>query len=344
MYIRSKCCVLLRIVAALCTVSTIIIVMCLVDSTEGSPLVTPIQNFEPSWTASSVGGTTIAIPFALKDVTRQKQKNDSNSDAVLLIFRSTIPSVVVSRTEDTLNRQRTKGLKSVKTLGGLHIVGPIYTSSDALPLSQSSQRWTFLGTTGICSMTGFAPDIDYLTRYLQQLVDKHRTTYESTSISMTTLVSPIKLVESLSEVLQEAGQWQGGRPFGVQILIIGRDEKTSSFGIFTLDPSGGYRRWRGAAAIGRNGKNVRDRLFEHWASLTNTNEFLYDGAVALSSGLQASVLSRIEESENLEGSDLYEAILIWRASNEFCVAQIDRGQIDLLRESILNKQKESSIK
>ena len=349
MYVRAKCRLLLHVdgtPSMLYTICTIIIsIICLADKSVGNQLMTPIQNFEPSWTASSAGGTTIAIPFALKDIACAKDEQDSNSDAVLLIFRSTIPSALSSNADGV---KRTKRLKSAFTLSGLRIFGSIYANSDDIPLNRSSKRWTLLGSAAICSMTGFAPDIDYLTRYLQKMIDNHRTTYESTSISMTSFISPMKLVESLAEELQEAGQWQGGRPFGVQILLVGPDptvKKPSALGIFTLDPDGGYRRWRGGAVIGRNGKIIRDRLLDCWISRNHTDAVLHENGVdALSSGLQAEVLSRIEESENLERSDMYEAILVWQVNNECCVARINPDQINDMRNAILDMNKAKSIK
>jgi 20S proteasome alpha/beta subunit len=316
----------------------------------GNHFISPIQNFEPSWTASSAGGTTIAIPFALNDVANLHEKKDSiGSDAVLLIFRSTSPVALSSqfRGDAMKNRETERTRSALFTLSGLRIFGYVYTNSDCIPLSLASQRWALLGSTAICSMTGFAPDIDYLTRYLQKLIDNHRTMYESTSMAKTASMSPMKLVESLAEELQEAGQWQGGRPFGVQILMVGLDrimEQSTSLGIFTLDPSGVYRRWRGAAAVGHNGKIIRDRLFKYWFSQNSAREFHDDGVEALYSGLHASVLSRIDESVNLERSDIYEALLVWQVKNELCIAQIDRTQINDLRESILNNSNAKPIK
>ena len=120
-------------------------------------------------------------------------------------------------------------------------------------------------------------------------------------------------------------------------------EKASSLGIFTLDPTGGYRRWRGGTAIGRNGKVIRDRLFDFWMSRNTTDGFHDNGTKALCAALHVSVLSRIEESESLEGSDVYEAILLWQVENEFCVAHIDITQVNEMRESILTKYKANSI-
>ena len=322
-------------------------VVYLVDSSAVlNQVVAPIQNFEPSWTASSVGGTTIAIPFVLNDMTNVKLNRDSSSDAVVVVFRTTSPQAVSSSTDGGRSNHKKERLKSSVTLSGLRLLGSVYTTSDAISLSQSSQRWTFLGSTAVCTMTGFSPDIDYLTRLLQKLVDSHRTTYDSSSLSKTTIISTMILVDSLAEELQEAGQWQGGRPFGVQALIVGRDssvtEKTASLGMFTLDPSGGYRRWRGAAAIGRNSKIIRDRLLDFWMSQNDTDVFHNDGIEALSSALQVSVLSRVEESEDLERSDIYEAIVVWQSDNEFCVANIDAAQINEIREMIRTKHKGKS--
>jgi Proteasome subunit len=310
--------------------------------------ISPIRNFGPSWTASSVGGSTITIPFGLTDKLKQ---NNATTNAVVVIFRSTTSlsgnddNNSITEFNHTANDTCTSTRRQV---GGLRIDGPIYTTADTIPQQSSiSSRWTFLGSTMLCSMTGFAPDVDYLTRFLQGIIDTHRTTYESTSTSRTVSMSTIQLVESLSEELQDPGQWMGGRPYGVQVLIIGQENtvgrrlssssSSSTLGIFTLDPSGVYRQWRGGTAIGRNGKLIRDQIFDCITSPHNMYDCNDNGPSALYLGLQASILAQNENENSMEQNNMYEAILVWQSNNEFCVAHIDQSQLDEVRQMILNK-------
>jgi Proteasome subunit len=286
----------------------------------------PIPNFGPSWVASSAHGTSIAIrcqihPTNVPDCT----------DAVLLILRSTSPSKSLS--DDAV----------LKTLDvdGIRIIEPMYHSLDELTWQQSSRRWTFLGSTALCSMTGFSLDVDYLTRFAQKVVDDSRRVLESTSVVRSMPLSTLQIVQTLAEEIQEAGQWQGGRPYGIQALLIGKDYpagNAAALGIYTLDPSGSYRSWNGGTAIGRDAKAVREKMYEYWKSPHRKCNSSSPRS-ALFVGLRASMLSRIDEAEAFERTDQYEALLIFMTNDQLNVALIDPKQIAEIRESVLSESK-----
>jgi 20S proteasome alpha/beta subunit len=315
------------------------------SSSSGPPsdaaLLSPIENFGASWAASSVQGTTIAIPVKLKE--SGNGEDDRSCDAVVMILRSTAVSALGSRRIPAAGVDNSPG-----TLidGGLRVLQPTYHSSDSLTANQSSQRWTFLGSTAICSMTGFASDIDYLTRMLQNRMDNHRFTYEGTSSSSSSPMLTLQLVQTLAERLQEACQWQNGRPYGVQALVIGHDRRSRitaaginpapSLRIFSLDPSGGYLHWSSGTAIGRSAVNVRKQLYDCLRTSKKESGTI-DARNALEVGLRASLQARREESAHLEPSDRYEALLLWEDGEHLCIAPIDAVQIDELRETIVKE-------
>jgi 20S proteasome alpha/beta subunit len=109
-------------------------------------------------------------------------------------------------------------------------------------------------------MTGFASDVDHLVSTVQSSADRHRLVYEGSDH----VPSPLRLVHELAEALYDNAQGtQAGRPFGVQCLIVGQvPDWRPRFGIFTLDPSGGYRHWGVATAIGRGADRVRRNVYE----------------------------------------------------------------------------------
>jgi 20S proteasome alpha/beta subunit len=296
-------------------------------------LVSPIRNFEPSWTASSSGGTTIAIPCSMKG--RVDMVNEIGGEpAVVMIFRSFSMSSLANNNDATI---KASNPSAITVLSGLRVVRPIYISADDVSSNCPSQRWTHMGSTAVCSMNGFVPDVDFLTRFLQQLVEDYRTTNENNSLVNTVPMSTIKLVQYLADELQNACQWQGGRPFGVQAILVGKDTFggiSTSLSIYTVDPSGGYRRWIGGTAVGWHGNLIRKKMLDYRHS-PNKKYNILDALSALTIGLQASIFSQNNESER--ESDQYEALLVWQANGNLCVAMIDPSQIEETKKSILSQ-------
>jgi len=187
-------------------------------------------------------------------------------------------------------------------------------------------------------MTGLASDIDYVTSVVQKQVDDHRKIFDGASSAKTYVQSTSDIVQILSDILQRETRYDGQRPLGIQVLLVGRDPKAytnqlhrtaHAFKIFTLDPSGGYRHWGGGAAIGRNAAFVRKQLQEQSSSMDAGR---VKGISALQLCLRSSMKARREEStKGGELSDEYEALLLWEENENFCVASIDPKQINDMR-------------
>lgn len=220
------------------------------ESSTNAAVVSPIGSFGPSWAASSAHGTTIAVPCSL--VLMDEGEEETTTDAVILLLRSgksssTSPWKITTKESSTEETQF--------TIGGLRITGPVHHSSDSSILAgqsaTGSKRSSILGSTVLCSMTGLASDIDYITSLVQKQVDDHRYIYDGASLAQTLNMPASEIIRILSDVLIGETLYQGQRPLGVQALVVGYDPKsdgkshgtTPVFNIFTLDPSGGYRHW-----------------------------------------------------------------------------------------------------
>lgn len=194
-------------------------------------------------------------------------------------------------------------------------------------------------------MTGLASDVDYLSRTLQKQSNAHRTIYESNHQQKT-----LKVVMNLAEILQDAVQWKEGRPFGVQALVVGLDRtaptSTVRLNLFSLDPSGGFRHWGSATAIGRGAQQVRKHLYESLVvSSKNKKEEQVptNGKKALEEALKACITAMREASHNID-SDQYQALFVWTEKDgQMRVATIDPDQVHECRQ-MLQKELESPEK
>lgn len=320
----------------------------------------PIENFGPSWAASSAHGTSIAVPCSLKIDDDDDQESDlKTTGAVILLLRYNKPSPVSPWAGIHKAKTTTDAAGLSRTIDGLKIKGPVHYSADDSFLSSSDRasftggggpkRWVFLGSTAVSSMTGLASDIDYLTSSMQMLVEDHRYIYDGADAAKTSLLPMGHLVDLLASVLQRETLYGGQRPLGVQVLLVGRDppkkygstagsttysSPPSTFKIFTLDPSGGYRHWGGGAAIGRNAALVRKQLYDHLRSEGGA-AIAKTGREILETCLRSSMEARREEAtKSGELSDHYEALLLWEEGDQFCVALVDANQVCELRDSI----------
>ena len=90
----------------------------------------------------------------------------------------------------------------------------------------------------------------------------------------------ITVVKDLAKVMQEYTQSGGVRPFGVSLLVIGRDGDHQT-ALYQVDPSGAYFAWS-ATAIGKNSQNVRSFLEKRYVAVTDTeNLFEIEDAIHL---------------------------------------------------------------
>jgi hypothetical protein len=261
--------------------------------------------------------------------------------AMVLLYRSPCTSSEAEREgRDHCHDDddHSKAASGKETLLGLRLTDPVYRSyydsssraaaaaATTASTSHALIKWTLLqngaalsssASTSLvcCTMTGFAPDVDYITGVLLQLVENHHTLYSSSSGSSS--ISQVdfdsgkstrsgtmqRWIQVISDFLREPGQFQGGRPYGIQALLIGRrhhlatkrragvdgdvcTDATSNSApgvrssllnrhplrVVTFDPSGGYRDWPlGVTAIGRWAKEVRRQLVQTCIEATTTS-------------------------------------------------------------------------
>ena len=317
----------------------------------------PIKSFGPSWAASAAHGTTVAVHCTLS----LRNDLDDKTDAIILVLRYTKPGPATPwETNRTPQTQTITDTELQRTIDGLKITGPVHHCADSFLLSTSGvtanpNRWVFLGTTALCSMTGLASDVDYLISILQSQVEDHRYIYDGASAARTSALPTSQILETLANILQKETLYDGQRPLGVQVLLVGRDEKPigggtpsaahrksppATFKLFTFDPSGGYRHWGVGTAIGRNAAEVRKQLREQLSSTGTVNGKI--GVTTLEACLRSCIEARRGEvAASGESVDQYDVLLLWEEDEQFCAASIDPEQVEHMRSRILSDLNDS---
>jgi 20S proteasome alpha/beta subunit len=240
-------------------------------------LTSPVRHWDASWTASGAQGTAMAMTFS--------------NDCVLLFLRSPASNVWKPTAEESsISTEMFRGL----------LVEPMDTAQQV----NFAPSWLSFSNT-LCAMTGLASDVEHLARILQRQVDTHYNVY---SKSLTTHA----MTERLSKVVQGAAQAKGGRPFGVQTLLVGGDDIDASRGlcVYSMDPSGSWQSWGGASAIGKYAKQVRQELAK------KRNE---PAPETLEQALQRIVECWIEtckhEDVNMKAEEDYQVLILEKNTN-----------------------------
>jgi 20S proteasome alpha/beta subunit len=285
------------------------------SSSRGPQSASPISNWGPSWAASSAQGTTTAISFSL-----QKEKDEQPVPAVLILMRSLDDDNEdgeVDTSEMTLSCTRT-----FMTLNGVKV---LLIDPSRITFSDSSKRWNLLGPSALCCMTGLFSDVDYLTRRLQQSVENDCFVYDADH------AFPILgKVRVLSEMLRSATKWKGDRPFGVQALLIG-PQRRGTLSLFTLDPSGGYRHWGAATAIGKAASLVRKRLHEN---IIQTPVLSMELVLRVSLNATMSALGETSSHNSLMDTSSYQGLVVWNDCGRLRSALIDPAELRKMRQSL----------
>jgi 20S proteasome alpha/beta subunit len=205
----------------------------------------PVVKWENSWTASCVQSTTVAVSCTIGEEEEEQQRG-----VIVILKGGGVGSNPLYR-KDYVDDSMWIEVEGLRVLP---------RRPDQVTTMDSSLRWTMLGSSTVCCMTGLVSDVDYLSRVLQKHVDLHRIMYEGSRV-----MNALELVREAALELQEAAQYENGRPYGVQALFVGSRLASSRNGnkltLLTLDPSGGFRHWGYATAIGRDASLVRQRLY-----------------------------------------------------------------------------------
>jgi 20S proteasome alpha/beta subunit len=297
----------------------------------------PIRNFEPSWAASAAQGTTIVVSYSAipehaagataparevvvaKDISNNTQTSDRKT-AMVIVLRSPYEILATMPAKD-LERQKLE----------IHGVRVRRQTLDQQTNVAGSSRWMLVSDGGLCAMTGLAADVDFLSRSLQKQMDWQRVVYEGSFVG-----TARQLVRHLSEMLQRATESYGGRPFGVQALVVGQSSTEHMLQLYTVDPSGGFRHWGTGTAIGRGASLVRKQLYGILSEHGTPHPA--NAADALQVALKASFLTMKETNTNVD-NDSYQALLVWTDDRDrVCVGAIDdddvRKCIERVRESL----------
>ena len=184
----------------------------------------------------------------------------------------------------------------------------------------------------ILAATGFAPDIDHILhvaagRVLSRssIFDDGGGTLSSYSRVGTKSVDPHRLLrEDLSSLMIDATMSDGGRPWGVQLLVIGQSalsataHSSSKLEMYTLDPSGGWRSYCDSSsrsigtAIGRGAERVRSclqrqmmerRTLQSSSSTTDDDDVISFGwKASLDRAMMASMIG-LDDQQNDDTND-----------------------------------------
>lgn len=95
-----------------------------------------------------------------------------------------------------------------------------------------------------------------------------------------------QLVRELATVMQEFTQSGGVRPFGVSLLVAGRDEGGAQ--LYQIDPSGSYFAWK-ASAIGKNMVNCKTFLEKRYSEDMELEDAIHTSLLTLKEGFEGQI-------------------------------------------------------
>ena len=113
------------------------------------------------------------------------------------------------------------------------------------------------------AMTGFASDIQHLSRYVADFVSDHEHVYGGERPDACSIAR-----DALSDKMRQVALVGGARPFGVQALLVesakvarGKRDTLDSVRFYTVDPSGNWMHWGGGATcIGKDAEKLRMQI------------------------------------------------------------------------------------
>jgi len=155
-----------------------------------------------------------------------------------------------------------------------------------------------LGESVVCAATGFAPDVRHVMRVVarsesqnQHYLAKH--SYRDAPVDVHSMVR-----DTLAERLRVAALSDGGRPLGVQCLVVGCGRRTphhetTCWNLHVVDPTGHWRHYGGGAtAIGKHASLIRTKLhsllYGTAATTPSSNEMNTGGMTATTPIMEVS--------------------------------------------------------
>ena len=308
-----------------------------------SRVFSPVSELGPSLAASVAGGTIIAArsPRSLHSkqhgdavsTTKVEVNNVEDDECLVILFRSpvavgsgekqldgnnlTISSVFGIHADDDDSVDNEQQQVQSNRYHGLSFLSNGPVNFPFLPSSSSNNVRILHAPSGLLmAATGFAPDADYILNVAAGRIFSRISIFDtpsSLSKSSTKSVDPHRLVrEDLAPMMMDATMSGGGRPFGVQLLVVGQSALSQQSSndcpleIYTIDPSGGWRSCIGSGtAVGRGAEKVRGLLRESHRS--ETDEDTTVEPINIPQGwrgaLDIAMMAAIEAMEQDENSD-----------------------------------------
>lgn len=308
-----------------------------------SRVFSPVSELGPSLAASVAGGTIIAARSSRPQHSKQhgdavsttkvKVDNVEDDECLVILFRSpvavgsgekqrdgnnlTISSVFGIHADDDDSFDNEQQQVQSNRYHGLSFLSNGPVNFPFLPSSSSNNVRILHAPSGLLmAATGFAPDADYILNVAAGRIFSRISIYDtpsSLSKSSTKSVDPHRLVrEDLAPMMMDATMSGGGRPFGVQLLVVGQSALSQQSSndcpleIYTIDPSGGWRSCIGSGtAVGRGAEKVRGLLRESHRS--ETDEDTTVEPINIPQGwrgaLDIAMMAAIEAMEQDENSD-----------------------------------------
>ena len=240
----------------------------------GASSLSPVRELGPSLAASVAGGTVIAVRSE-KDKTSDDDDDDDDDDdgSVVFLFRS------INDSSENNGGKSNRGdigrnLTVASVFGSVdgnkynnnnyNPDGLVFLPNGPVSSNRNNNLRVLHADSGlVMAATGFASDAEPLINVAAGRVLSRISVYDAPAYSSLTSgksVDPHRLVrEDVSSMMIDAAMSDGGRPWGVQLLVIGQSalSRDQLLDIYTIDPSGGWRHRHGTiAAIGRGAERI----------------------------------------------------------------------------------------
>ncbi|GFH46063.1 hypothetical protein CTEN210_02537 [Chaetoceros tenuissimus] len=270
------------------------LVACLVQNSTASSAsnLYPVKNLEASITASSSQASVLAL--RCKDCTVVVSMSPPSKDQTC--------NLTLSNTIQFLDDDDDLATSTTDTLFPITRRGPVSNlinneNSHSLPTSQSRIMYILQEYHGLALfMTGFASDVQYLTRLAAGYVSQQEYLYSSAQKISANEVMRDAIAPRVRDMTMN-----GSRPFGIQALAISPSVKSNGAQIVTIDPSGNLRYWHGLGAfIGKDKALIQKHLHKVLEREKMTKDHLPESwNIGLKICLEA-LLETAEETQNIK--------------------------------------------
>jgi proteasome alpha subunit len=133
---------------------------------------------------------------------------------------------------------------------------------DELILPRSADKIYEIDEHIIASAAGILSDARILVNHVRITAQQHRVTYDSP-------IDVESIIREISDIKQQYTQHPGVRPFGVALIVAGKDDDQCK--LYTSDITGNYFEYN-AVAIGENDEKIKEMLRKEYKADMSMNE------------------------------------------------------------------------